>query len=471
MPGKRPEKRFCSISLTKHLIFTHMSTQQGKILIVDDDVDVLRAARLLLKRHFAQVDFEKNPQKIPYLVSNFEYDVILLDMNFTRDLSSGKEGFEWLDRILDINPKATVVLFTAYGDVEMAVRAIKAGAVDFVLKPWENDKLLATLQTAVQTHQSKQEKKAGGATLHTDNVLIGDSPAMQEVMETVSRVAGTDANILILGENGTGKDLLARHIHSLSHRREKSFVSVDLGALSETLFESELFGHVKGAFTDAREDRSGRFEEANGGSIFLDEIGNISIPFQAKLLTVLQNRSVTRVGSNKAQNVDVRLICATNRNINQMAAQQLFRQDLLYRVNTIEIQLPPLRERREDIVPLAEYFLGLYRKKYNRPVAFLHETLIAQLEKYDWPGNIRELQHAIERAVILCQGKTLMPKDVFVKTNTATESLDTGFNLEEMERNMIAQALKKCNGNITDAAKELGLSRAALYRRMEKYNL
>ncbi|MRG46297.1 response regulator [Chitinophaga sp. SYP-B3965] len=448
-----------------------MSTQQGKILIVDDDVDVLRAARLLLKRHFAQVDFEKNPQKIPYLVSNFEYDVILLDMNFTRDLSSGKEGFEWLDKILDINPKATVVLFTAYGDVEMAVRAIKAGAVDFVLKPWENDKLLATIQTAVETHQSKQEKKTGGATLHTDNVLIGDSPSMQEVLETVSRVAGTDANILILGENGTGKDLLAKHIHALSQRKDKNFVSVDLGALSESLFESELFGHVKGAFTDARDDRSGRFEEANSGSIFLDEIGNISLPFQAKLLTVLQNRAVTRVGSNKAVNVDVRLICATNRNIQQMAAQNQFRQDLLYRVNTIEIHLPPLRERKEDIVPLAEYFLGLYRKKYNRPVAFLHESLITQLEQYDWPGNIRELQHAIERAVILCQGKTLMPKDVFVKTNTATEQLDTGFNLEDMERNMISQALKKCNGNITDAAKELGLSRAALYRRMEKYNL
>lgn len=448
-----------------------MSTQQGKILIVDDDVDVLRAARLLLKRHFVQVDFEKNPQKIPYLVTNFDYDVILLDMNFTRDLSSGKEGFEWLDKILDINPKATVVLFTAYGDVEMAVRAIKAGAVDFVLKPWENDKLLATIQTAVTTHQAAQEKKSGGATLHTDNVLIGDSPAMQQVMETVSRVAATDANILILGENGTGKDLLARHIHALSQRKDKKFVPVDLGALSETLFESELFGHVKGAFTDAREDRSGRFEDANTGTIFLDEIGNISLPYQAKLLTVLQNRQITRVGSNKAIPLDVRLICATNRNIQQMAAQQQFRQDLLYRVNTIEIHLPPLRERKEDVVPLAEYFLGIYRKKYNRPVAFLHDTLITQLEQYEWPGNIRELQHAIERAVILCQGKTLMPRDVFVKTNAAAETLDTGFNLEDMERNMISQALKKCNGNITDAAKELGLSRAALYRRMEKYNL
>ncbi|WP_109696258.1 sigma-54-dependent transcriptional regulator [Chitinophaga deserti] len=448
-----------------------MSIQQGKILIVDDDTDVLRAARLLLKRHFAQVDFEKNPQKIPYLVTNFEYDVILLDMNFTRDLSSGKEGFEWLDRILDINPKATVVLFTAYGDVEMAVRAIKAGAVDFVLKPWENDKLLATMQTAVAASQAKQEKKAGGATLHTDNVLIGDSPAMQEVLETVGRVAGTDANILILGENGTGKDLLARHIHALSMRKEKPIVPVDLGALSESLFESELFGHVKGAFTDARDDRAGRFEEAAGGTIFLDEIGNISIPFQAKLLTVLQNRQVTRVGSNKQLPIDVRLISATNKNIQQLAASGQFRQDLLYRINTIEVHLPPLRERREDIVPLAEYFLGMYRKKYNRPVAFLHDTLITQLENYEWPGNIRELQHAIERAVILCQGKTLMPKDVFVKSTTSSEKLDTGFNLEDMERNMIAQALKQCNGNITDAARELGLSRAALYRRMEKYNL
>lgn len=448
-----------------------MSIQQGKILIVDDDTDVLRAARLLLKRHFAQVDFEKNPQKIPYLVTNFEYDVILLDMNFTRDLSSGKEGFEWLDRILDINPKATVVLFTAYGDVEMAVRAIKAGAVDFVLKPWENDKLLATMQTAVAASQAKQEKKAGGATLHTDNVLIGDSPAMQEVLETVGRVAGTDANILILGENGTGKDLLARHIHALSMRKEKPIVPVDLGALSESLFESELFGHVKGAFTDARDDRAGRFEEAAGGTIFLDEIGNISIPFQAKLLTVLQNRQVTRVGSNKQLPIDVRLISATNKNIQHLAASGQFRQDLLYRINTIEVHLPPLRERREDIVPLAEYFLGMYRKKYNRPVAFLHDTLITQLENYEWPGNIRELQHAIERAVILCQGKTLMPKDVFVKSTTSSEKLDTGFNLEDMERNMIAQALKQCNGNITDAARELGLSRAALYRRMEKYNL
>jgi two-component system response regulator HydG len=443
----------------------------GKILIVDDDMDVLRAARLLLKRHFGQVDFERNPQKIPYLVSNFDYDVILLDMNFTRDLNTGKEGFEWLDRILDLQPGAAVVMFTAYGDVEMAVRAIKAGAADFVLKPWENEKLLATMQAAYNKKNKTQEKPTVISPEQTSSSIIGSSPGMLQVLDTAQRVAGTDANILILGENGTGKDMLARHIHQLSHRTAHPFVSVDLGAISETLFESELFGHVKGAFTDARDDRSGRFEEAAGGSIFLDEIGNISLPFQAKLLTVLQNRAVTKVGSNKAMPLDVRLICATNRNIEQMAAQHLFRQDLLYRINTIEIQLPPLRERVEDIIPLAEHFLQLYRERYKRSATSLHESLVLQLQQYEWPGNIRELQHAMERAVILSQGKVLMPKDVFVKTPAQDQQLNTGYNLEEMERNIITQAMKKVNGNITEAAKELGLSRAALYRRLEKYNI
>ncbi|MVT07328.1 sigma-54-dependent transcriptional regulator [Chitinophaga tropicalis] len=445
---------------------------QGKILIVDDDMDVLRAARLLLKRHFEQVDFERNPQKIPYLVTNFEYDVILLDMNFTRDLSSGKEGFEWLDRILDVRPDAAVVMFTAYGDVEMAVRAIKAGATDFVLKPWENEKLLATMQAAYSKKTGLKDKPAPPpATSQSGINIIGSSPSMMQVLDTAERVASTDANVLILGENGTGKDMLARHIHQLSQRGKKPFVSVDLGAISETLFESELFGHVKGAFTDAREDRSGRFEEAANGTIFLDEIGNISLPFQAKLLTVLQNRAVTKVGSNKAVPVDVRLICATNRDIVQLAAQHLFRQDLLYRINTIEIQLPPLRERKEDIIPLAEHFLHVYASKYKRPVSSLHESLVQQLQQHDWPGNIRELQHAMERAVILSQGKTLLPKDVFVKNPVQDQSFNTGYNLEEMERNIITQAMKKCNGNITEAAKELGLSRAALYRRLEKYNI
>ncbi|MFY0253230.1 sigma-54-dependent transcriptional regulator [Chitinophaga sp. 30R24] len=451
-----------------------MSTMQpAKILIVDDDVDVLRAARLLLKRHFEQIDVEKNPQRIPYLVTNFDYDVILLDMNFTRDLSSGKEGFEWLDRILDIKPETAVVLFTAYGDVEMAVRAIKAGATDFVLKPWENEKLLATIQTAYNKRIANQDTSTVTTPQPGNGQIIGKSPAMLTVFDTVSRVAATDANILILGENGTGKDMLARQIHAQSDRSNKPFVSVDLGAIIETLFESELFGHVKGAFTDAREDRFGRFEEANGGTIFLDEIGNISIPFQAKLLTVLQNRSVTKVGSNKSVPINVRLICATNRNIQHMATQHLFRQDLLYRINTIELHLPPLRERGEDIVPLAEHFMQLYRDKYKRPVQHIHESLVTQLQRYNWPGNIRELQHAIERAVILSQGKTLQPKDVFVKNihTTTDPTMDTGYNLEEMERNVISQAMKKCNGNITETAKELGLSRAALYRRLEKYNI
>jgi two-component system, NtrC family, response regulator HydG len=450
-----------------------MTTQlPGKILIVDDDDDVLRAARLLLKRHFGQVDFERNPQKIPYLVSNFEYDVILLDMNFTRDLSSGKEGFEWLDRILDIQPTAAVVMFTAYGDVEMAVRAIKAGAVDFVLKPWENEKLLATMQAAYNKKHGAKEKPLTPTTGNTGVQIIGNSSVMQAVMDTASRVAPTDANILILGENGTGKDLLAQYIHEQSSRSKKPFVSVDLGAISETLFESELFGHVKGAFTDAREDRVGRFEEASGGTIFLDEIGNISLPLQAKLLTVLQNRSITRVGSNKPIPVDVRLICATNRNIQQMSAQHQFRQDLLYRINTIEVALPALRERTEDIIPLAEHFLQRYASKYKRPVNALHESLVQQLVQYEWPGNIRELQHAMERAVILSQGKTLLPKDVFVKNPVQEQQqMNTGYNLEEMERNIITQAMKKCNGNITEAARELGLSRAALYRRLEKYNI
>jgi DNA-binding NtrC family response regulator len=354
----------------------------------------------------------------------------------------------------------------------MAVRAIKAGAADFVLKPWENEKLLATMQGAYnKKHGSKDKGTSLPATPQSDVHIIGSSPAMLQVLDTVNRVAATDANVLILGENGTGKDLLARHIHQLSLRNKQPFVSVDLGAISESLFESELFGHVKGAFTDAREDRSGRFEEANGGTIFLDELGNISLPLQAKLLTVLQNRAVTRVGSNKSMPVDVRLITATNRNIQRMAAEYQFRQDLLYRINTIEIQLPPLRERLEDIVPLAEYFLQLYTTKYKRKVNSLHESLVQQLRQYEWPGNIRELQHAMERAVILSQGKTLMPKDVFVKNPVQDQTLNTGYNLEEMERNIITQAMKKCNGNITEAAKELGLSRAALYRRLEKYNI
>ncbi|GHB70549.1 sigma-54-dependent transcriptional regulator [Persicitalea jodogahamensis] len=448
-----------------------MQLSETKLLIVDDDVDVLSAAKLLLKRHLKQVDIEKNPEKIPFLLNNGEYDCILLDMNFTRDVSSGREGFQWLDRILDHSPKMTVIMVTAYGDVEMAVRAIKAGATDFVLKPWENDKLLATLKKALSGKSTDGEMVETVAAKASKNNLVAQSESMRYVLDTAERVAPTDANVLILGDNGTGKTQLAKYIHDLSQRSQKPFVCVDLGALSENLFESELFGHVKGAFTDARDDRPGRFEEAQGGTIFLDEIGNLPLALQSKLLTVIQERQVTRVGSNRPVTVDVRLLCATNRDIDKMVSQNEFRQDLLYRINTIELELPPLRERPDDIAPLAEYYLKEFRKKYNRPVTSISTPLLKKMQLYDWPGNIRELQHAIERAVILSQEKILQPDDMFLKNVSPDAASATAYDLEDMEKTMILKALKRFNGNITDTARELGLSRAALYRRLEKYGL
>ena len=460
--------------------------QDAKLLLVDDDPDVLLAARLLLKRHVGAVDIEKNPEKLPFLLNNNRYDAIVLDMNFQRDVSSGREGFAWLDRILDIDPGARVILFTAYGDVEMAVRAIKAGAVDFVLKPWQNDKFLDTIRGAVEGRRSSVDGAGDGvektAKIPSDKkaakqtTIIGS--AMRPVLDTVEQVAPTDANVLILGENGTGKDLVARAIHDQSLRRDKPFVSVDVGALTESLFESELFGHVKGAFTDAREDRAGRFEEANGGTIFLDEIGNLTPAQQARLLTVLQQRQVTRVGSNKARPVDVRLICATNADLNEQVAERRFRQDLLYRINTIELHLPALRERPGDIGLLAEFFLKKYAKQYNRSVSGLSPALLVEMKQYRWPGNVRELQHAVERAVILArpeltQGGTSLEPANFVFKNGATpvSPVNETLQLEDMERQLIQQAMQKHRGSITDVAKELGLSRQALYRRLEKFGL
>lgn len=460
--------------------------QDAKLLLVDDDPDVLLAARLLLKRHVGAIDIEKNPEKLPFLLNNNRYDAIVLDMNFQRDVSSGREGFAWLDRILDIDPKARVVLFTAYGDVEMAVRAIKAGAVDFVLKPWQNDKFLDTIRGAISGKKEdlderddaqKPARKKGSSASTT---IIGS--AMRPVLETVEQVAPTDANVLILGENGTGKDLIARAIHEHSNRRDKPFVSVDVGALTESLFESELFGHVKGAFTDARDDRAGRFEEANGGTIFLDEIGNLTPSQQARLLTVLQQRQVTRVGSNKARALDVRLICATNADLAERVAERGFRQDLLYRINTIELHLPPLRERPSDIGPLADYFLKKYAKQYNRPVSGLSPALLAEMKQYRWPGNVRELQHAVERAVILARpdvarpegnaGLLLEPSNfVFRKDGNVASPVNETLQLEDMERQLIQQAMQKHRGSITDVARELGVSRQALYRRLEKFGL
>ena len=466
-----------------------------RILIIDDDPDVLMAAKLLLKRHFGHVDIEKNPERIPFLITNGQYDAILLDMNFQRDLSSGREGFFWLDRILDIDPSTAVVLITAYGDVELAVRAMKVGAKDFVLKPWQNDKLLATVEAAVGDSErpTGADRKNGTSEVSTDTKqstksaiprtnFIAQSAAMKQVLDTVSRVANTDANVLIMGENGTGKDLIARMIHEQSGRSTKPFVLVDVGALSESLFESELFGHVKGAFTDARDDRVGRFEEAQEGTVFLDEIGTISLSQQARLLTVLQQRQVTRIGSNKPKAIDVRLICATNANITERVATRegstlRFRQDLLYRINTIELHLPALRDRPDDIEPLANHFLNQYRKQYNRPVTGISPALVRHLKQHRWPGNVRELQHAVERAVILTQNTLLEPGDFFggiagtttsLSTNTA---LNDSMQLDDMERRLIQQAMQKYGGNITDVARELGLSRQALYRRLEKYGM
>ncbi len=454
----------------------------GKILIVDDNEDLLKAAKLFLKRHFGQVDLEKNPEVIPALLSNESYDVILLDMNFTKDVSSGKEGYYWLERILSIDPSAVVVLITAYGDVQMAVKAIKAGATDFVLKPWENEKLLATIYSAMRLRESRMEveelrtrqKELSQKLNDRYGDIIGDSPAMMKVFETIDRVAATDANVLILGENGTGKELIARAIHQNSLRKDEIFVSVDLGSISESLFESELFGHKKGSFTDAKEDRAGRFENAHEGTLFLDEIGNLSMNLQTKLLSVLQSRKVSRVGEHRERPIDIRLICATNMPLYEMVKENTFRQDLLYRINTIEIRLPALRERLEDIPLLAAHFLQTYNEKYQKEIRKLSDATITRMQKYQWPGNVRELQHAIERAVIMSPSQVLQPEDFNFGTVSRTDdenvTLDQ-YNLEDVEKILIRKVLQKYNGNITQAAQALGLTRSSLYRRLEKHGL
>jgi len=457
--------------------------KQGKILIVDDNEDLLKAAKMFLKRHIAQVDIEKNPEAIPALMTNEDYDVILLDMNFTKDVSSGSEGYYWLEKILQIDPSAVVVLITAYGDIQMAVKAIKAGATDFVLKPWENEKLLATLFSAMRLRETLDEvqtlkiknQEINQAINEKYSDIIGQSTAMQRIFQTIDRVAHTDANVLILGENGTGKELIARAIHRNSGRKNESFVSVDLGSITETLFESELFGHKKGSFTDAKEDRPGRFELANGGTLFLDEIGNLSMPLQAKLLTVLQNRRVSRVGANKETSVDIRLVCATNMPLYEMVKENRFRQDLLYRINTIEIEIPSLKDRMEDIPLLATHFLKQYSSRYDKKISKISEGALTRMNKHPWPGNIRELQHSIERAVILSNASVLQPEDFNFALNAGKEteaglSLDQ-FNLDEVEKLLIRKVLKKYNGNITQAASELGLTRSSLYRRLEKHGL
>ncbi len=459
-----------------------MTKIKARILIVDDDADILLAAKMFLRQHIEIVHTEKNPANLPDILKNEVFDLILLDMNFSRDATSGQEGFHWLNVILDQDPAATVIFITGYGDIELAVQGIKEGATNFVLKPWENKKLLATIEASLRVRESKVELESLRSTqkmLISDqdqayNNLIGNSPAMQKVMKMAYRVAATDANVLILGENGTGKEVVARAIHRASQRHEKVFINVDLGAITESLFESELFGYKKGAFTDAKEDRAGRFEAANGGTIFLDEIGNLSQNLQSKLLSVLQSRKVVRLGSNKETPINVRLICATNMPLYQMVSENKFRQDLLYRINTVEIKLPPLRERIEDIEPLTEYYIETYSRKYKVPKKRINIGTLKRLQKHDWPGNIRELQHAVERAVILSENNMLEPHDFFVsdREEKPGEVFNADhLNLEEVEKVLVRKVIDKHGGNISRAAKELGLTRASLYRRIEKYGL
>jgi two-component system, NtrC family, response regulator HydG len=451
----------------------------GKILMIDDDEDVLLAAKMLLKKQNHHVIIEKNPNKIPFLLNNDTYDVILLDMNFSKDITSGKEGFYWLEKILEKDPQSVVILITAFGDVEMAVKALKQGATDFVLKPWQNEKLISTISTAIKLRQSYSEvdKLRKAKEMLEEQIskpfgeIIGESSAIREVFGLVEKVAKTDANVLILGENGTGKELIARAIHQRSLRKDNSFVSVDMGAITETLFESELFGHKKGAFTDAREDRPGRFELANGGTLFLDEIGNLSLSLQSKLLSALQARQVTRVGSNQSIPVDIRLICATNMPLHQMVKEGTFRQDLLYRINTVEIKVPPLADRMEDITLLAQHYLDHYARKYHKPVTTISPGATDKLKRYAWPGNIRELQHSIERAVIMTDSPSLQESDFLFSRPVSSSASPETLNLDEVEKAAIVKALSLYSGNISKAADELGLTRASLYRRMEKYGL
>lgn len=466
--------------------------ESANILIVDDDQDILVAGKLLLKRHYAQVDICNRPEQLPTLLAKSSFDLILLDMNFGPGESSGKQGFYWLSQILKLRPESIVILITAHGGIDIAVEAIKQGATDFIAKPWHNEKVLATISSALALHKSRQETKSlraanqalmQASTASTQHI-IGHSSAMQSVHELVSRAAPTDANVLILGENGTGKELIAKELHLKSNRAQQVFLSVDLGAISETLFESELFGHKKGAFTGAQQGRVGKIKAADGGTLFLDEIGNLPLHLQAKLLTVLAQRKVTPVGANQEEAFDVRIIAATNVDKESLLNEEKFRQDLLFRLNTVEITLPPLRERKEDIADIAQHYVEMYAKKYQKASIKLTKDAIEALSTYHWPGNVRALRHAIERAVIMADNQLLTAQHfqldhsalpTIQSNNRQAESAENSqseeLNLEVIEKQTISRALKQYKYNISHAAKALGLTRAALYRRMEKHGL
>ena len=450
----------------------------GKILIVDDNEDVLFALNLLLEPYAEKIKVITGPERLEYFMTTFQPDVVLLDMNFSRDVVSGQEGFDCLKQILHIDPQAVVIFMTAYSDTDKAVRAIKAGATDFIPKPWEKEKLLATLSMKLRRSQREvnllKEQVEALSDGNADERIIGESDAMRAIFDTVEKLRDTDANILILGENGTGKDIIARLLYRHSPRSGKPFVTIDLGSIPEQLFESELFGYEKGAFTDARKAKAGRMEVATGGTLFLDEIGNLSLPMQAKLLTAIEKRQISRLGSTQSTPIDVRLICATNADIRRMVEEGRFRQDLLYRINTIELHIPPLRERGNDILLLADHFLQRYARKYRKEMRGLTREAKNKLLKYAWPGNVRELQHTMERAVILGDGSLLRPENfVFQASSVARPHKEEKevLNLEQLERQAVERAMRLSEGNMTKAAEYLGITRFALYRKIEKLGL
>lgn len=452
-----------------------MLLKNASILIIDDDPDVLTAVRLLLKTEVKEVLTEKNPENIRSILAKQPFDLIMLDMNFMSSINTGNEGLFWLRKIKELKSEAAVIMITAYGDIDLAIRSLKEGAADFVVKPWHNEKLLITIKEALN---KKTNGKANEIPVKFDSILnrelLGESQVMQEIFYKIQKIAPTDANILILGENGTGKDLIAKAIHQQSLRASKPYIKVDVGALTESLFESELFGHKKGAFTDAREDRAGRFEAANSGTLFLDEIGNISLHQQAKLLSVLQNRQVMRLGENQAIIIDIRLVCATNVPLQELANESRFRKDLVYRINTVEIIIPPLRKRGSDIILLAEHFSKFYCNKYLKPCVQFDQSAKDKLLHYNYPGNVRELQYTVERAVIMADGEVLKANDIIFSPIESVKPEDdepVELNLNSVEKNTILKVIEKHSGNISKAAKELGLTRTALYRRLSKYDI
>ena len=452
-----------------------MQLKHAYILVVDDDKDLLTAVRLLLKTEVAEVVTESNPENIRALLSRNNFHILLLDMNFISAVNTGNEGLFWLKKVKELKPDMSVIMITAYGDIDLAVRSLKEGADDFIVKPWNNEKLIATFREVLKKKSSPKDSAVQDIEKNIiGNELIGESQVMQDIFYKIKKIGPTDANILILGENGTGKDLIAKAIHEYSLRVDKPFIKVDVGALTENLFESELFGYKKGAFTDATEDRIGRFEAANGGTLFLDEIGNISLYQQSKLLTALQNRQINRIGSHENIPINIRLLCATNIPLAELSNEQRFRKDLIYRINTIEITALPLRERGGDITLLARYFTQKYAEKYLKPVAAISDAALKKLNQYHFPGNVRELQYIIERAIIMSEENEISADDIIFSPIESAPQKDRELketNLNMIERNTILKVIEKNNGNISRAAKELGLTRTALYRRLNKYDI